>query len=156
VTTTGIDQRFTVELTLRDGYEFAVNFEQVGVPPLFVDEPPPLGAGRGPNPARLLAAAVGSCLSTSLLFCLRKAHVDVEHLHTTVEGTLARNAGGRLRISDIRVRLAPQVAPQDRARMGRCLELYEDFCIVTESVRAGIAVDVQVEGAPAKAAPALA
>jgi hypothetical protein len=29
--------------------------------------------------------------------------------------------------------------------MRRCLELFEDFCVVTQSVRSGIAVDVSVE-----------
>ncbi len=139
------EQRFTLTLTLKDGYAFDVDFEQEGVPPLLLDEPPPLGAGQGPNPARLLGAAVGSCLGASLLFCLRKSHIDVQQLRTTVEGTLVRNEQGRLRIGEIKVRLAPQVAADQRDRMGRCLELFEDFCIVTESVRHGIAVDVQVQ-----------
>lgn len=141
------DQRFTLALTLTDGYAFVVDFEPDGVPPLLVDEAPPLGAGRGPNPARLLGAAVGSCLGASLLFCLRKAHIDVQQLHTSVEGTLVRNERGRLRIGEIKVRLAPQIAAEQRDRMSRCLELFEDFCIVTESVRQGIAVDVEVTGA---------
>jgi hypothetical protein len=29
--------------------------------------------------------------------------------------------------------------------MQRCLELFEEFCVVTQSVRAGIEVDVVVE-----------
>jgi hypothetical protein len=29
--------------------------------------------------------------------------------------------------------------------MQRCLELFEDFCVVTQSVRAGINVEVDVE-----------
>ncbi len=144
-------ERFALSLTLQDGYAFAADFAQEGVPPLLVDEPPPLGAGQGPNPARLLAVAVASCLSASLLFCLRKARIDVAAFRTTVEGTLARNESGRMRIGGIRVRLAPQVAPEQRDRMGRCLDLFEDFCIVTESVRQGIEVDVAVEGAPAAA-----
>lgn len=145
------EQRFTLALTLKDGYAFTVDFEQEGVPALLLDEPPPLGAGEGPNPARLLGAAVGGCLGASLLFCLRKSHIDVPALRTTVTGTLVRNERGRLRIGEITVRLAPQVAAEQRERMGRCLELFQDFCIVTESVRQGIAVNVSVEGVPAAA-----
>jgi organic hydroperoxide reductase OsmC/OhrA len=69
-------------------------------------------------------------------------------MHTTVEGTLVRNERGRLRIGAIRVKLAPDVAPEQRDRVSRCLGLFEDFCIVTESVRQGVRVDVEVETAP--------
>lgn len=143
--TGGKAQQFALSLTLHDGYAFTVDFGDA-LAPLVADEPPPLGAGRGPNPARLLAAAVGSCLGASLLFCLREARVEITELRTSVEGTIVRNEEGRLRIGEIRVRLAPHVAPEDRDRRGRCLDLFEDFCIVTQSVRQGIAVDVQVEG----------
>lgn len=142
-------ERFELSLTLNDGYAFTVDFSE-GTPSLLVDERPPLGKGRGPDPARLLAAAIGSCLGASLLFCLRKARVDVSQLDTRVEGTIVRNASGRLRIGEIRVRLAPQIAPSQRGRMGRCLELFEDFCIVTQSLRQGIAVNVELENAPAE------
>lgn len=140
--------RFTVGLTLRDGYAFDVEFPGAEVPSLVVDELPPLGEANGPNPARLLAAAVGSCLSASLLFCLRKSRIEVPSLRTTVEGTIVRNERGRLRIGGIRVRLAPELTDQQRERIGRCVDLFEDFCLVTESVREGITVDVEVETAP--------
>jgi organic hydroperoxide reductase OsmC/OhrA len=140
-------EQFTVALTLRDGYAFDVAFTDGEGPPLVVDELPPLGEANGPNPARLLAAAVGSCLSASLLFCLRKSRIDVGQLRTTVETTIVRNARGRLRIGGIRVRLAPELSADQRERIGRCLDLFQDFCIVTESVREGIAVDVAVETA---------
>lgn len=142
------DGQFTVDLTLRDGYAFKVEFADGEGPPLVVDELPPLGEANGPNPARLLAAAIGSCLSSSLLFCLRKSRIEVTQLHTTVEGTIVRNERGRLRIKSLRVRLAPELAAEQRERMGRCLDLFQDFCLVTESVREGIAVDVAVENAP--------
>src|SRR5574341_731864 len=139
------EKRFDVALTLRDGYAFSADFDQDGVPALLLDEPPPLGAGRGPNAVRLLAAAVGNCLGASLVHCLRKARVDVRGMRVAVEGTLVRNERGRLRVGEIRVRLAPDVPAEQRERMGRCLELFEDFCLVTESVRQGITVDVAVE-----------
>ena len=142
-------EKFSAELSLRDGYTFDVDFGDGAVPELVVDELPPLGEANGPNPTRLLAAAIGSCLSSSLLFCLRKSRIEVTGLSTRVEGTIVRNERGRLRIGSIRVRLTPELNAEQRDRMGRCLDLFQDFCIVTESVREGIAVDVAVEGAPA-------
>jgi organic hydroperoxide reductase OsmC/OhrA len=143
--------QFALTLTLQDGYAFTADFGLPGVPPLTLDEPPPLGAGLGPNAARLLAAAVGNCLAASLLFCLRKARIHVKQLRASVTGDLVRTARGRLRVGGIRVRLAPDVAPEDRDRMARCLGLFEDFCIVTESVRQGIPVAVEVAAEPVAA-----
>lgn len=146
--------RFALTLDLQHDYAFTAEFGLPGVPPLTLDEPPPLGAGDGPNAARLIAAAVGNCLAASLLFCLRKSRIQLKQLHAAVEGTLVRNERGRLRIGEIQVRLAPEVAPEDRDRMGRCLELFEDFCIVTESVRQGIPVTVEVGADRSLNAPA--
>jgi organic hydroperoxide reductase OsmC/OhrA len=137
---------FALDLTLKDGYEFAVDFATPGLAPLVVDEQPPTGAGRGPNPARLLAAAVGHCLASSFLFSVRKSRIDVTALTVRVEGIIVRNERGRLRVGSLRVRLAPSVRAEDRKRLGRCSEIFEDFCIVTQSVRGGL--DVHVEVAP--------
>lgn len=133
-----------VTIELLDGYRFMVDFDQDGVPPLLVDEPEPLGEGAGPSAARLLAAAVGNCLSASALYCLRRARIDVYGMHTRVEASLGRNEAGRLRVKAVRVRIEPVVEDSQRARMRRCLELFEDFCVVTQSVRQGIDVDVAV------------
>jgi hypothetical protein len=40
-------ERFGLTLTLKDGYQMAVDFEQDGVADLLVDEPPPLGLRLG-------------------------------------------------------------------------------------------------------------
>src|SRR5574341_1830573 len=134
------------EITIerRKGYRFLVDFHQKGVEPLLVDEPPPIGEGHGPGASKLLAAAVGNCLSASALFCLEKARIEVRGMRTTVRTTKARNEHGRLRIGRIEVKIEPEVAEDDIPRMQRCLELFEDYCTVTASVREGIQVDVEV------------
>ena len=139
------DQTFELTMVLQDGYRILVDFAQPGVPPLLLDEPEPLGDGDGPNAARVLAAAVGNCLSASALFCLRRARIDVQGMRTTVSASLSRNEAGRLRLGGIEVRIMPVVDAAEHGRMRRCLELFEDFCVVTQSVRSGIAVDVSVE-----------
>jgi uncharacterized OsmC-like protein len=139
------DQTFELTMELQDGYRFLVDFAQPGVPPLLLDEPEPLGDGDGPNAARVLAAAVGNCLSASAVFCLRRARIDVQGMRTTVSASLSRNEAGRLRLGGIEVRITPVVDAAEHGRMRRCLELFEDFCVVTQSVRNGIAVNVSVE-----------
>jgi hypothetical protein len=62
-----------------------------------------------------------------------------------VEGTLERNDRGRLRVGHVRVVLQPTIGGAALDRLGRCNELFEDFCVVTQSVREGITVDVAVE-----------
>lgn len=66
-------------------------------------------------------------------------------MRTTVQASFLRNPQGRLRIGGIEVKIQPEVAPEDRDRMGRCMELFEEFCVVTQSVRRGIEVKVDVE-----------
>jgi len=68
------------KLKLLEGYKFRVEFDVEDMPSLIVDEPKPIGQGSGPNPTRLLSAAVGNCLSSSLLYCIGKAHVRVKDL----------------------------------------------------------------------------
>jgi organic hydroperoxide reductase OsmC/OhrA len=136
---------FRVDVTQRDGFRFDIRFDDDRWRPVIVDEPEPLGAGTGPNAARLLAGAVGNCLAASLLLCLDKARVSIRSLRARVEGTIERNEAGRFRISHLDVQIVPEVEGEPTPRYDRCLDIFEDFCIVTQSVRDGIDVDVHVE-----------
>lgn len=142
---------FAVQLQLDEGYRFSVDFGQA-FPPLLMDEPEPLGHGEGPNAARVLGAAIGNCLGASLLFCLQRSKMEVKDLRVEVAGTIERNENGRLRVAGVRARLTPGIAAGDRQAIERCLGVFEDYCIVTQSVRKGI--DVQVEVAPVEVAAA--
>jgi organic hydroperoxide reductase OsmC/OhrA len=136
---------YKVDLRFVRGYEFVATFpDSDALPPIVFDEPPPLGEGSGPNAAAVLAAAVGNCLAASFAFCLRKARVEPVDLTAAVVARVARNEQGRFRIGSIDVELAPDVRDSDRPRLERCERLFEDFCVVTESVRRGIPVNVKV------------
>lgn len=138
-------ESFTTRLERVDGYRFKVRFDSPDLPELFLDEPEPVGKGSGPSASRLLSAAVGHYLSASLLFCLAKARLNVSGMETTVETSFRRNEKGRLRIGSLKVRLHPSFAEEDIDKTKRCLGLFEDFCIVTQSVRQGIPVTVDIE-----------
>jgi organic hydroperoxide reductase OsmC/OhrA len=131
-------------LEFLEGYRFKVGFDVEGVPGLVVDEMKPIGEGAGPNPTRLLSTAVGHCISSSLLFCLSKAKVKVKKLTTTVKANVERNKEGYLRIAGLDVQLYLEVNEDDKARVPRCLNIFENYCTVTQSVRKGIEVKVNV------------
>lgn len=145
------EMEFSVTVRRKDGFAFTADLTDGATPELLLDEPPPLGGGQGPNAARVLAGAIGNCLAASLLLCLDKSRIAVGELAATVHVTLARNPAGRLRIGQVRVTLSPELLSDSPERFDRCLGLFEDYCIVTQSVREGIDVQVSVE--PVAATP---
>ena len=136
---------FGVELEQQEGFEFRVRFDWPDVPELLLDEPEPLGRRAGPNAARLVAAAVANCLSASVVFCLRtKFKQNPGPVRAMATGRLERNEQGRYRIAGIDVVLSLAEKAGDMPHQERCLEQFEEFCIVTQSIRAGIPVNVTV------------
>ena len=136
---------FTIHLEQEQDYEFRVKFDWPGVADLRVDEPAPLGSSRGPNAARLVAAAVANCLAASLFFCLRdKFKQRPGPLRAEVTGRLERTDRGRLRIGGFNVAIHLSDRAESLGHLERCALQFEDFCVVTESIRRGIPVQVQV------------
>ncbi|MFW6205752.1 MAG: OsmC family protein [Gemmatimonadota bacterium] len=135
------------DLTLRrlENFRFETEFDGEKMSNLLFDEPAPLGEDEGPNAARVLGAAVGNCLSASLLFCLQKARVTVQDMTTDVHGIITRNEKKRLRVTGLQVRITAAIPPEDQGRVDRCLKVFEDFCVVSGSVRKGVDIDVEVD-----------
>lgn len=136
------NNRFKVSLELLEDYVFKIDFDEFGY--ILSDEPPPLGAGEGPNPARLVAAAVANCLCASLLFALRKGKQQPQAISAVAEGSLER-VDGRWRIEAIEVAMAVDEQSVDSGVLEKALTQFEDFCIVTQSIRQGIPIKVAVK-----------
>lgn len=134
-----------VRITLRQqqDYRFQVDFGE-GIAPLQADEPAPLGTGQGPSPVQLLAAAVGNCLSDSLLFALRKFKQAPEPLHCTVDAEVGRNEQKRLRVLKMTAALHLGVPASSLEHLNRVLDQFEAYCTVTQSVGQGIPIELQV------------
>ena len=137
------DQTVRVSLTQQQDYQFKVAFES-GVPPVLGDEPPPMGQGTGPSPVEFLAAAVGNCLSDSLLFALRKFQQAPEPIRCEVAADVGRNAEGRFRVLAMHAKLTLGVEAAALAHLDRVLSQFESFCTVTQSVGQGIPISVDV------------
>ena len=132
-----------VQLQQKQDYQFDIHFGP-GIPVVMGDEPAPLGAGQGPSPVQLLAAAVGNCLSDSLLFALRKFKQAPEPMRCDVHAEVGRNAEGRLRVLEIKALLTLGVPASSLEHLERVLGQFESYCTVTQSVGQGIAISVEV------------
>jgi uncharacterized OsmC-like protein len=137
------EETIRIELTQQQDYRLAVRFGGA-IPELIADEPAPLGTGMGPSPMQLLATAVGSCLTDSLLFALRKFKQKPEPISCTVEATKGRNGDGRLRVVAMKAVLTLGVPGETLEHLSRVLDQFEAFCTVTQSVGGGIAITTEV------------
>ncbi len=140
---------FSFTMEQQEDYAFLVRFD-AGIPALLADEPPPLGGGAGPNPARMLAASAAHCLLASIVFALRKYKNEPGKVSATVSGALKRNEAGRLRIGEVSVDIRIGAEAAQLQHLDRILEQFEDFCVVTQSVRSGFPVAVTVHDGAGK------
>ncbi|PJI97551.1 putative OsmC-like protein [Acidovorax sp. 69] len=137
------NEQVTVELTQQQDYRFDIRFGDA-VPNLIGDEPAPMGSGTGPSPVQLLCAAVGNCLSDSLLFALRKFKQAPEPLRATVVAEVGRNPEGRLRVLRMDATLHLGVPAAQLEHLDRVLSQFESYCTVTQSVGQGIPIALKV------------
>ncbi len=133
---------FSLSLELLDNFEFKIDFDEYGY--IITDEPPPLGQGEGPNPARLVGAAVANCLCASLLFALQKKKQTLPALRADVEGEIDK-VEGFWRIVHINVTIHAATAAVDPDVLNTAIKQFEDFCIATQSIRRGIPIHVELK-----------
>lgn len=136
-----------VHLEQEENYRFRVSFDDPAIPVLMVDESPPVGGGTGPSPGQLLGTAVANCLAASLLFALRKFKNAPDPVSADVVVHFARNEANRLRIGGVDVELHIGRPAGDLKMLERVLAQFEDFCVITQSVRQGLPVLVTVKDA---------
>jgi uncharacterized OsmC-like protein len=106
----------------------------------------------GPNPSRLLALGVLGCLSASFIFCIKKRGFQVDDFDAEAEINIKRNEKGFWRVKNIHVLINPKFNDPDALKRAKqCLKedkegvsFFEQYCIVTQSVRSGIDVEVDV------------
>jgi len=135
------ETEFRVDIERLEGYDFKISFRDIEET-LLMSEPAPLGSGKHPFGGHAIAAAIGHCMCSALIFCLEKARVNTGLIKAVLFTKVERNEKGRLRLTKVRVSVHAQVDDMEKAR--RCMEIFEDYCIVTQSIRQGIEVETEV------------
>ncbi len=126
---------------------FKCDLGQLKIQNLYIDEKHKQETERiGPSPAKLLALSVLGCLAASFTFCLQKKDFTLSNLEGKAEVTIARNDKGFWRVKKIDIIIIPKVGdPKMRKRVDQCRKFFEQYCIISESVRNGIDLNVNLE-----------
>jgi organic hydroperoxide reductase OsmC/OhrA len=141
------ERRFAVHLQHQRRFRFQSQASEDGIlhgKEFASDEPDPVGENSGPSTPALLASALAHCLSASLLEALRHSHLEVLGCETDAVAIVRPNQDGNPRIDRVDVTIRPRLTERS-PRMQRCAEVFENHCTVTQSVRQGVDVRVQVE-----------
>jgi len=99
----------------------------------------------GPSPIKLLGLSVLGCLAASFSFCLQKKDFSLSELEGKAEVTIARNEKTFWRVKKIDIELNPKIdTPEIRKRVDQCRDFFEQYCIISESLRTGFEVNVNL------------
>ena len=133
-----------VELKHREGCMFDARF-RTKEGDLLMREPFGIGIDYGPEAVTLFTMSAAYCMAASLNYYLAKARVLPTTLRAKghVEMRLTDEHYRRIKCLDIDIRI--EVAEKEHKRLERALSRFNDFCIITESIRGSFPVRVQVE-----------
>jgi uncharacterized OsmC-like protein len=136
-----------VGVTLEEEMVFKCDLGKINMEDLYIDERELRDTEKiGPSPARLLALAVLGCMGASFAFCLKKRGFTLEELDGKAEIIIYRNEKGFWRVKKINLEINPKIDnPKMRKRADQCRKFFEQYCIITQSVREGIEVNLKLD-----------
>jgi len=131
-------------ISLVEEMTFKVDLGKMNVKDIFIDDTHHKEEEmQGPNPARLLGMAVMGCMSASFVFCLQKRNFTLDDLKAEADVVAWKNEKGLWRVKEINVDFViSSEDPQVLKRAEQCKKLFEEYCTITQSVIAGIPVNV--------------
>jgi putative redox protein len=107
---------------------------------VFVDRPSEKGGDdRGPLGGELLLISLGGCFMSTLLAAVVARSADVSQVRVTVTGTIG---GAPERYEAMTLRVAAKYHDADLMR--KLLEVAERGCLVTNTLRSGVALTVEL------------
>lgn len=98
----------------------------------------------------LLGASIGNCLIGALLLCMSKKREKIEEIKAEVKISFKTTPEGYKRIDKIEVKMMTEGADTNSKNYKRCLEIFEQYATVNESVKAGIPITAEIEEGPRK------
>ena len=136
-----------VGIKLEEEMIFKCDLGEIQMSDLFIDEQHKKTIDKiGPNPSKLLALSVLGCLAASFTFCLQKRGFSLSDIDGRAIITSRRNEKGFWRLKNLEIILKPKIDnPEMRRRADQCKKFFERFCVISESIRDGIEINLNLD-----------
>ncbi|MFX1572963.1 MAG: OsmC family protein [Promethearchaeota archaeon] len=140
------ESRVKVGIKLEEEMTYRCDLGKIKMEDLFIDETHDTYTDKiGPHPSSLLALSVLGCLAASFTFCLKKKGFTLKELTGKAEVITRRNERGFWRVKAINIDIIPKIDNLNmRKRADICMKFFEQYCIISESLRAGMEVNVNI------------
>ncbi|MHA1273308.1 MAG: OsmC family protein [Promethearchaeota archaeon] len=114
---------------------------------IHIDEPKSFhGTNLGPSSVEYLLIGIGGCIGSTFIYCFRKNKIEIENFSIIVDGQLKHiGPKNRLRLINVDVFIDFKPKPgQEKEKIELCKKIYEEHCIVSNSIKAGLPINVKM------------
>jgi uncharacterized OsmC-like protein len=112
-----------------------------------IDEPISFhGTNLGPSPVEYLLMGIGSCLGSTLAYCLEKSKIRYDDLEIEVEGKLSHSGPkGRLRLISVFVNISLRILEDKNQNFDKCKDIFQEYCIVSNIIDKSIRYEINIK-----------
>ena len=114
---------------------------------IIIDEPASFhGDDQGPSPIEYFLIGTGSCISSSLIFCLNKNNIKFSNYEVVVEGKL-KHKGPKLLLKLVQIFIQIRFDIEDktsRDKVEYCKSIFQSHCPLSDSIMHGIPIELQI------------
>ena len=134
-----------ITLSYQGNQQFKANvrhFKEV-----IIDEPKSFhGDDQGPSPIEYFLIGTGSCIASSLIFCLNKNKVKFSDYKVMVEGKL-KHKGPKMLLKLVQILVKVELHVEDeksKAALEYCKSIFQSHCPLSDSLINGIPLELEI------------
>ncbi|MGV9173528.1 MAG: OsmC family protein [Promethearchaeia archaeon] len=116
---------------------------------IHMDEPESFhGTNKGPSPVEYFLLGIGGCMASTFVFCCQKNEIEIHDISITIDGQLTHREDREnlLQFQKIEgyIMFIPKHGEQNKQAIKQCINDFQKYCVVSNSLRQGIPLSVNV------------
>ncbi|MFO8018510.1 MAG: OsmC family protein [Promethearchaeia archaeon] len=116
---------------------------------IHMDEPESFhGTNKGPSPVEYFLLGIGGCMGSTFAFSCQKNGIEVQDISITIDGELTHREDRENLLQFEKIEGHIDFIPKDaydEKKIKQSIREFQKYCVLSNSIRQGIPLDVNVE-----------